>query len=496
MDVNVKVTSESENHFFDGVQSTDLFLKLLNHKKFALALTDDNGNIILSNNLFIKKVLQGPARPDFRAIIKEENGRPFLTEDQVIHFNTGNQVIELTFLKLVEKPEGAGYLWMVSNDIEATLHHKITALKNLYRSFIDTSFELIFRTSVEGQILFCNSLFLQSFGFDDYKKLKGSHLASLFESEEQYKETAEKLLSEQRVDGEIIFFRKPGGKRLTGKVNCHFHTNESGVALYTWTVLDISQQIESETILKTRNDELAKVNHQMERFLYSTSHDLRSPITSILGLVNLVRMESKEPVVLDYVAKIESSTQRLDKIIRDIMTFSRATYKRSGSERINFDILSWKAFNNYRSDPHSKKIHFEVKSTGDAPFYGDSERLDIIFDNVVRNAIQFYDSNKSRPFIQVNITSTKANSLVEFIDNGIGIGKQHQDHIFNMFYKATHFSRGAGLGLYIVKETVEKLGATISLESEIGFGTVLRLTIPNDPKGHLLERKIQLMHQG
>ncbi|HTJ51004.1 MAG TPA: ATP-binding protein, partial [Cyclobacteriaceae bacterium] len=100
--------------------------------------------------------------------------------------------------------------------------------------------------------------------------------------------------------------------------------------------------------------------------------------------------------------------------------------------------------------------------------------------------------NKTKSFLTINITIDKAHALIEFIDNGVGIGKQHQDDIFNMFYKASHLSKGAGLGLYIVKETLEKLGGTISLESEIGFGTAFRVSIPNDHKGKLIGQKLQL----
>lgn len=496
MSAKTSVTIVPESHFLEGMQNNDLFLKLLNHKQIAMALTDDHGNVILSNNLFLKKVLQSPNRPDFKLIIKKSESDHLLSDDeQIVRFNNGEKTIELAFLKLIDKVEGAGYIWFVSENSDSSVDQKMIAMRSVYESLLNTSFQLLFRTSLEGEIIFGNKVFLEVFNLDKTEKNRENYIEELFEVPEQFKIFQQRVIQEKKLENEVVFFKRHDGKRLTGRVNCHLNNDESGMLIMNWAMLDISIQTESEEVLQSKNDELAKVNTQMEKFLYSTSHDLRSPITSILGLVNLVRMESKEAVVLDYVSKIESSTQKLDKIIRDIMSFSRATYKRTSTDKVNFEILAWKAFNAYRHDPNSKKIHFEVKTTATEPFYSDSEKLDIIFENIVRNAIQFYDPNKSRPFIQVNITPTRSHTLIEFIDNGLGIAKQHIDQVFNMFYKATHLSRGAGLGLYIVKETVEKIGSTVQLESEIGFGTVVRLTVPNDLKGKLIDRKIQLKHQ-
>jgi signal transduction histidine kinase len=240
--------------------------------------------------------------------------------------------------------------------------------------------------------------------------------------------------------------------------------------------------LKSEQTLQSRNDELAKVNHQMEKFLYSASHDLRSPLTTILGLVNLIRMENCNPTILDYIFKVEESTHKLDRIIRDIMSFSRATSQRAKCEKICLEDLVWKSINDYRTEPIFQNIHFDVKATGTYPFFSDQARIEIILDNIVRNCFHFYDVNKSISFIKVNIGIETEQAQVEFIDNGIGIGQQHLDHIFNMFYKASHLARGAGLELFIVKETLEKLHGTIHFESEIGFGTVIRICIPNDYK--------------
>jgi signal transduction histidine kinase len=260
----------------------------------------------------------------------------------------------------------------------------------------------------------------------------------------------------------------------------------------SWIVLDISERFEYEQDLQTKNDQLAKVNNQMERFLYSASHDLRSPLTSILGLVNLLRLETKEKAILEYVNKIENCTFKLDNIIKDLMSFSKSNYQRIKSEKIDFETTIWKVINSHRTVADFKKILFEVKLMGEVPFYCDQERVEIILDHLIRNSIIFYDANKVKPIVRINGNISAQEIILEIIDNGIGISGHHLSNVFSMFYKASDRSKGAGLGLYIVKENVQQLKGTIQVESEIGFGSVLRIIIPNDAKGRLINRKLQL----
>jgi signal transduction histidine kinase len=247
-----------------------------------------------------------------------------------------------------------------------------------------------------------------------------------------------------------------------------------------------------EVDLKAKED-LAKVNAQMEKFLYSTSHDLRSPLNAIFGLVNLLRLEQPNQTILDYASKIESSANRLDEIINDVTRFSKNSYQRPKSEKIFLEPLIWKIIEiNLGASENFKRIKFEVLVEQDETFYSDTERLEIILTNIIRNAISFSDSNKSRPFVTLKANAIDNNIIIEIIDNGIGIGKAHLDDIFNMFYCATDRSKGAGLGLYVAKEAVERLKGTIEVESEIGFGSMFRIKIPNDSKGKLVAKKLHL----
>jgi signal transduction histidine kinase len=148
--------------------------------------------------------------------------------------------------------------------------------------------------------------------------------------------------------------------------------------------------------------------------------------------------------------------------------------------------------NRYSIEPNFGNITFEIVAREKFPFYTDQERLEIILDNIVRNAFHFYDSNKAHSFVRITIIIDSTDAYVEILDNGIGIGKAHQSQIFNMFYKASNLSKGAGLGLYIVKESLHQLDGNIIVESEIGFGSLFKIRIPNHRKGLLIIRKLKL----
>ena len=244
---------------------------------------------------------------------------------------------------------------------------------------------------------------------------------------------------------------------------------------------------------RKRMVEFDKLNLQMEKFLYSTSHDLRSPITSILGLVNLLRLESKEIGIIEYSNKIETSAKKLDKTIKDIMAFSRTSYQRLRSDRISFEVLISEVLDELHPEYASRKVQINSEINNEIAFYSDRQRLEMIVSKVVSNAINFYDSRKASPFIKISVLVDLDAATIEIVDNGIGIGRPYLDHIFTMFYKASEISRGAGLGLFIVSEAITQLKGTIKVESEVGFGTCFRINIPNDPKGRLINRKLNLV---
>jgi signal transduction histidine kinase len=131
----------------------------------------------------------------------------------------------------------------------------------------------------------------------------------------------------------------------------------------------------------------------------------------------------------------------------------------------------------YLENFHKVKIVLSVTRSG-VVFKTDRLRINIIFSNIISNAYKYYNPGNSS-FLNIKIETGSQHARLEFSDNGIGIQPEHMDKIFNMFYRATDRSQGSGLGMYIVKQAVERLNGTISLQSDYGVGTRIKIILPN-----------------
>lgn len=241
-----------------------------------------------------------------------------------------------------------------------------------------------------------------------------------------------------------------------------------------------NRQIQEE-MLRKQNEELTKINRELDSFVYSVSHDLRSPLASILGLVNVAKMDGHKTkeVVDNYLEMIERSVLKLDDTIREILDYSRNARGELIISEIDLGDLINKSFESLTHLRGYHEIKKQVNIHGHTALYSDTYRLSVIMSNLISNAIKYRDENKINQFVYINATITPAHVVIVVGDNGIGIHADYLRNVFNMFYRATERSQGAGLGLYIVKEMIEKLGGTIIINSELGKETLISLTVPN-----------------
>ncbi|HET9053630.1 MAG TPA: hybrid sensor histidine kinase/response regulator, partial [Cyclobacteriaceae bacterium] len=236
-----------------------------------------------------------------------------------------------------------------------------------------------------------------------------------------------------------------------------------------------------EEILRQQNEQLVKINKELDSFVYSVSHDLRSPLSSILGLVNIAKLEGfRSPEMLStYFEMIERSVLKLDETIKEILDYSRNSRGELNIEKVALEDMIKNAFAQMQYLPGYNTIERKVDIHQHTAFHSDVYRVSVILLNLISNSLKYGDDSKEQKFIHVTATITPANCLLQVRDNGIGIHPDYVDNVFNMFFRATDRSQGAGLGLYIVKEMVEKLSGTISVNSELGQGTAITISIPN-----------------
>jgi PAS domain S-box-containing protein len=244
---------------------------------------------------------------------------------------------------------------------------------------------------------------------------------------------------------------------------------------------DVTLYRQSEEKLRETLRELQTRNHELDHYVYKVSHDLRAPLCSIKGLVSLLREETDPAVVRHYINLIDKRVDKSDRFIQSVLDHSRMLNTQVQFSAIDFDALIGECFEELKYMECADRLKWRLNVVNQVPFYSDAFRLRIIFKNLISNAIKYMNLRRPDNFIWFTI-DTDANAMqLKVQDNGIGIDQAYIDRIFSMFFRATERSDGSGLGLYIVKQTVQRLGGTISLQSTLDEGTQFSIFLPNLP---------------
>jgi len=234
--------------------------------------------------------------------------------------------------------------------------------------------------------------------------------------------------------------------------------------------------------LRTKNKQLKSLNRELDNFLYSTAHDLRSPLSSLLGLINLMRLETDRESYTAYLNLMEKSIHRSEYFISQIVSYSKNKRMVVESARIDLREIIFEIFEHNRFIEGFGRIHRHVEIEGTCFFFSDRNRITTLFNNLISNAIRYADPDKDNSYIRIMVEVTETETCIEFSDNGIGIAEEHLHRIFDMFYRANHNAKGSGLGLFIFKETLTKLNGSVRVTSREGVGTTFFIRLPNSLK--------------
>lgn len=248
---------------------------------------------------------------------------------------------------------------------------------------------------------------------------------------------------------------------------------------YVATRFDITERKKAEIDLDLQNRKLVKTNTELDRFVYSVSHDLRSPLTSILGIINFIETESGEPETIKHILMIRESVYRLDNFIQNILNYSRNNRLSLKVQKIDLQKNIHEIVRSYIGNPDTKDIEFIIEIDQRQPFYMDQIRLNTIIENLLSNAIKYHKEGGIDNFIKISSESDSEKLKLTVTDNGVGIDPKYHAKIFDMFYRLNSKKVGSGIGLYIVKDTIELLQGTIAIESELDKGTSFVITLKN-----------------
>lgn len=234
----------------------------------------------------------------------------------------------------------------------------------------------------------------------------------------------------------------------------------------------------AEKITRAKNAQLQKANAELDRFVYSASHDLRAPLSSLLGLIELARKSDNRQEVESYLSMMKGRIHHLDDFIKEIIDYSRNERMEVVRQPIDLYKLVEEVIANLINLEGANQINIQNEVPRNLVILNDTMRLRIVVNNLLNNAIKYHDHNKETRYILISVIPKVEGLHFTVSDNGMGIPAEHQDKIFNMFYRASDKSKGSGLGLYIVKESLGQLGGSVSLKSVLGEGSTFIVQLP------------------
>ena len=229
--------------------------------------------------------------------------------------------------------------------------------------------------------------------------------------------------------------------------------------------------------LNVINNEVIETNKELDILVYSVSHDLRSPITSIQGLLGILKNENDIVTIKEYMGMVESTINKQDIFILEIIDFFKnkravVSYNDFSLQDLIQDVLA-----NHKFTPLAVNMAITTDIALDK-VYSDELRIKMIINNLVSNAIKYSDERKTERTMHIKTHTLNNHIIIEVTDNGVGIDNRNIDKIYNMFFVTSNINKGSGLGLYILKQNVEKLTGNVTVKSELNVGTKFTVSIP------------------
>ncbi|WP_423147109.1 hybrid sensor histidine kinase/response regulator [Rubrolithibacter danxiaensis] len=253
-----------------------------------------------------------------------------------------------------------------------------------------------------------------------------------------------------------------------------------------WTDTDIRSAINegdkyymTNSMLSIKNKELQKAYDELDKFAYSVTHDIRRPLVSILGAIELAQHINEMTEIREMLSLMEESVKNLDSFIQSIHDYYNINRGELQIALIDFNELIKELQETYRITAKMSNIAYNTHFSQQEPFRSDKMSLKIIMNNLLSNAFKYQRKNNPDKMVELNIKIANGFATISVRDNGIGIHESHIGEIFNLFFRATSEEVGSGFGLYTVKDALLKLNGEVKVQSVLGEGSIFTVTIPN-----------------
>jgi signal transduction histidine kinase len=247
-----------------------------------------------------------------------------------------------------------------------------------------------------------------------------------------------------------------------------------------------NKQLEEEVTDRTKdlnisNKALRQVNEELDNFIYKTSHDIRGPLATLKGMCNVALMDVKDELAINYLKKLDTTADRMNTILTRLMIVNHINSSVLLPVNVNFREIIDEifAFERKKGLPPRFMITSEIEP--DCSIVSDAALVRIILENLIDNAIKFYNSSERlNPFVKISLMKREGFVKVTVEDNGIGLKQRVSKDIFQMFMRASERSEIGGIGLYLAKIASEKIGGEVNLVHSDSKGSLFDIILPSD----------------
>lgn len=251
------------------------------------------------------------------------------------------------------------------------------------------------------------------------------------------------------------------------------------VEMVVGSIIETDERKKAEEEIRTKNEQLAKTNQELDRFVYSASHDMRAPLSSLLGLIHLSEKTTQPEEQQLYLSMMKERIKTMEGFIREVTDYSRNARLEVAPSKVVLRPMVNEIARALAFSVENRLVEIRFEIPDDFVFQTDVGRLQVVLNNLISNAYKYHAWHKPERFIRIAAERKGRDVLIHVEDNGVGIASRYHQQIFEMFFRASENSEGSGLGLYIVKETLEKLGGTITVKSVQGHGSTFSFSIPD-----------------
>ncbi len=360
-----------------------------------------------------------------------------------------------------------------------------------YADFLNVIIESIpfplFYKDPSGRYLGCNKAFCQLVG-KSLDEIIGQTVYDMFSLAQarKFMDKNKELLDTRENQHLETKIELPDGKHIYVVMHKSIFLNPDGkpggiIGVY----FDISDRVRAETIILQQMEELERVNDELDRFTYSVSHDLRSPLVTVEGFLGLIRDDARSGNLEDLESNVKrtySAIEKMHKLLEDLLRLSRLGKVTDPFEKVSMNDVVFEVLEHLHGliSRNGCTVHLDP----DLPeVYADRTRIMVVLQNLLENAIKF--KSDERPLrIRIGANATSEDPVFFVKDNGIGIDPDHQPSIFSLFSKLDSRTEGTGLGLTLVERIIRTHGGRIWVESDgEGKGTCFFFSLPaRDPR--------------